>query len=275
MDTNTNTMKPWMLRKIESTFFPVVKAPNESNLGFGLYNGITNRKITDVSKRYCLVKNEEFIKPLLDHFGHEKFEKVIVCGNTFIYEINTGVKVEIEEGDFVSVRIIAVNSYNKSRAYNLMAGAFRSYCSNGMYNGFAFAKHKKIHVGDIPYQEMVKYVLERYPKANFSHWKNMAKVAITEEQAIEFINKFEAYEIKDKENKYSQNQHRNNDIKRIASNYYSYRGINQEKNTVWGLFNRINWSIGKAFYTKNTLEYAKLNHKLEKELMNHFNITVD
>jgi hypothetical protein len=118
---------------------------------------------------------------------------------------------------------------------------------------------------------MVCNVLNKYKNQTYDLWKKMANMNIMESDKEVVVKGFEAYEIEDQ---HSANAHRNEQIKRFGLHIIKgdYRSVPQENSTVWGLYNQMNYTIRYIVRTSNILEYAKLNNRLEKYLVNAFSI---
>ena len=126
------------------------------------------------------------------------------------------------------------------------------------------------HCGSFELSDSINEVLSTYGDlSKYDHWVKMAQVNISPEKQLEFVSSFRPYEV---EEETGLNARRNKDILSIASKYPSITSAPKEKDTVWGLYNRINWSISRAFTTKDQREYIKINNKLESSLLQYFSI---
>lgn len=233
-------------RILESTFFPVHKR----GLVEGGYEIVDEygRRFAKVSDRYTLVSNREIVQPIAEKFGYENVKRVERSGGKFLFEIETGRAIDIDgNGDMVKERLVVMNSYNKTKAYNFALGAFRGYCSNGMFYGMAFFNYKKIHIGEIPVQEMVGNVLNTYTQNDFELWKRMATVPLQTEEMTQALAGFNAFEVKnDKEDAVNGNRLLNINIRQNTFRYLEQNGKSFPRN-VWGLYNALNSSIAHEF----------------------------
>lgn len=244
--------------KVERTFFEVNKVevldPEKGRM-FQLQDQY-GRSIAKVSDRYTLVRNRDIIQPLIDKFGWENVNRVESTGNSFLYEIGTGRSIDIDgNGDLVDEKLVAWNSYNKTKAYNFALGAFRGYCSNGCYFGMAFFNYKKIHIGEIPVKSLVENVLNTYQQNDFGLWKRMAKAPLAEESITQAVNEFNAFEVKE-ENALAGNAELNKDIRRNTLYFLNQNGKVFPRN-VWGLYNAFNSSIAHTFRWKRS-QFSKV-----------------
>lgn len=256
-------------REITRTFFNVTKREDaEGRTALFADNGY---KIANVSEGYKLIKNEEIIMPFVERFGESAFKRVTTINNgkSVLYEIETGLDIEVAPGDVLKQRLLVVNSYDKTKAFKFVLGAFRSYCFNGLYNGLALMNIQRVHYGNYDVMGPINEVLGRFNDlSQYDHWRTMAKTDISQEDQKGFIESFKPYETEDE---YTTGALRNKEIQRIAGNYERYRAP-QERSTVWGLYNKVNWSIARAFRTRDQREYVKVNGKLESALMKHFSL---
>lgn len=241
--------------KVEQTFFDVQKVPSETG-GFNLVNASRNTHIAKVSDRYTLVKNRDIIQPIIDKFGYENVVRLERTGNKFMYVIQTGREIDIDgNGDMVKEQLVAMNSYNKTKAYHFALGAFRSWCSNGMFYGMAFFNYKKIHVGEIPMQAMVDNVLNTYTQNDFGLWKRMASIQLNEVEMQSAIDSFNAFEVKDAD-ALGGNKDLNEKIRR-ETRYFMNQNGRAFPRSAWGLYNVLNSSIAHTFRWKRS-EFGKV-----------------
>lgn len=259
-----------MLPQLERTFFNVTKRANESDLGFGLYNDL-GQKISDVSAGYRLINNRDLVKPLVDRFGEDSVKRIYSYNGrkNYAYEIETGSDIVVADGDVVKQRLLILNSYDKSKSFRFILGAFRSYCFNGLFNGLSFANIQKAHVGVIDVEGAIQTTLNRVGDLSaYSHWSRMAQLEVKEEAAKEFIKNFSAYDAEQG----TENADRNARIRLVSTRYNEFRHAPKERETAWGLYNRMNWSIARVVRTNNVSEYVKINNKLEESLLNNFQL---
>lgn len=239
--------------RLERTFFDVQKVEvmdPEKGKRFQLVNQYGN-KIADVSERYTVVRNRDIIQPLVDKFGIENVKRVEQSGNSFLYEIATGRSIDIDgSGDMVDEKLVAWNSYNKTKAYNFALGAFRAYCSNGCYFGMAFFNYKKIHIGEIPVKSLVDNVLNTYQQNDFKLWKRMAEIKLDDNVMKLMGAGFNAFDVKD-ETVLGGNKELNESIQRNV-NYFLGQNGKAFPRTVWGLYNAFNSAIAQTFKWKRS-----------------------
>lgn len=258
--------------RLEKTFFAVHKRQDAEGK-WGLFTE-PGYKITGVSEGYKLITNKNIVEPFLNKFGINAFQNIVTTGNgkTVTYVIETGKTFEVTPGDELKQRLYVINSYDKTKAFKFVLGAFRSFCANGLYNGVALMNVRRIHYGEYDIDTPIQEVLSAYQDlSQYDHWRKMATINITEDQSTEFIKSFKPYDADDTQY-FTRTALRNRDIQRIAENYTRISYAPKENSTVWGLYNRVNWSIARAFRTRDQREYIRLNGRLENELMKHFSI---
>ena len=227
-----------------AVFFPV-----ENTAGVGdrkqIINGMTGKTISEVSSRYTLVTNKEVIQPFIDHFGIQqlKMVKVFNAGRSYAFKFDTGRQFDLG-GDRINEQLVVQNSYDKTKSFSFMFGAFRFVCSNGLYTAAgSVITYKKIHVGDIPVREMVSEALSGYMNNNFDFWRGLKEkpLDITREQ--ELVGRWMPFEV-EKEN--SGNAQLNNHIRYMAERLISRpEGLDNQRNG-WGLFNQMNQAVNKV-----------------------------
>lgn len=255
---------------IERAFFPVEKV----EIGMGRYaiiNRETGDKLSEVSQRYTLVKNQDVFAPFVKEFGIENVKSFYGYGNRKYYymSINTGRQFNFgtdENPDLIDERIIIQNSYNKTRSFSFMVGAFRFVCSNGLYSGQAILNYKKIHVGEIPVQKMVFETMLRYTDNSFETWKRFKNVPLTVEQELKIV---EGFEMKDlSEEKQADSYNVNIRVRQQARRLIEKNESVDNQRNGWGLMNQINRAVANVLYgNSKTSERITANRKLEDYLV--------
>lgn len=267
---NTIVLNERKQRAIEGACFPVEKVSLEAGT-FGIMNRQTGRIISEVSKRYTLVPNEKIFRPFVDKFGIDSLKIFLTYGGSKYYyaAFNTGRQFNLgtpEAPDLIDERLIVQNSYNKTKAFSFMFGAFRFVCSNGLYSGQAIVAYKKIHVGEIPVDEMVKTVLDSYQSNNFDLWRRFKNTPLSKDQEIALLNTFEPYEVKKEEansfyHDFNSNKQINNRIKdRAVALIEKPESVDNQRNA-WGLYNQINRAIGATVDSRSQVNKVILGNK--------------
>lgn len=239
METTIDYDVDFQIRKVQDTFFNVVKRLNDDKKTYSIYNADTGDLITrKVSERYALIPNKDVIQPLIDYFGAENVSVNVTKKHIYVYTINTGRKFEIAPNDFVTEKIVIGKSYNKGMRFVVMFGAFRDVCANGLFSGEAFINYRKCHVGKIPVAELVDQIISGYQENNFEKWRAFAQISLTLDQELELIDTFAALSGDSAETRLH-----NNVIKGVAKlKVKDVESIDNSRNA-WGLFNALNWAI--------------------------------
>lgn len=257
-------------RAVDWACYPVRKI--EAGEGkYHLINGNTGRIISEVSKRYELVPNEKVFKPFVERFGLENLKRFFQYGNgKYTYaEFNTGRQFNLGTDlmpDIVDERLIVQNSYNKTRAFAFMYGAFRHVCTNGLYSGQAIIAFRKKHVGDIPVDGMIQTVFNSYQDNNFDLWRKLKEVTLSKDQEMELVNGFEPYEVKKQDANsfycdFNSNKQINNRIKqRAVALIEKPESVDNQRNA-WGLYNQINRAIAGVVDGRSQINKVILGNK--------------
>jgi hypothetical protein len=158
-------------------------------------------------------------------------------------------------GDIIKEKLIISNSYDKTRSFSFFFGAFRMVCTNGLFTAMASAiTFKKIHVGEIPVDTLVKSALENYAKNDFSFWKRLHEKPLTLKEEVKLVEGWTPFDFeKPEDGSTSPMELANNRIKRYATSLVSMEeSLNNQRNG-WGLFNRCNQAIKQEFYTTKSI----------------------
>ncbi|MGH2564056.1 MAG: DUF932 domain-containing protein [Ginsengibacter sp.] len=258
-------------RAVDQACYPVRKVEN-GNGKFNLINGQTGGVISEVSQRYELVSNEKVFKPFVEKFGLENVKRFYQYGNgryTFA-EFETGRTFNLGMGtgqeDIIRERLVVQNSYDKTRAFSFMFGAFRMVCTNGLYSGQALIAFRKKHVGEIPIDDMVNNALNSYHANSFELWGRLKNVSLTKEQEISLLNDFQTYEVKKTEANsfyydYNSNKQVNNRIQNIATRLIEKDESIDNQRNAWGLYNQINRAIANVIDNRTQINKVILGNK--------------
>jgi len=264
---------------LDQIMFPVEKV-KLSDKRYSLVNGRTGLPISEVSNRYTVVQNQDIFTPFIEKFGADNMKTSYSygAGKHYVAKFFTGREFDFGvpgQPDIIKEQIIVQNSYDKSKSFSFMFGAFRFVCSNGLYTGTALVNFRKIHVGVIPVQEIVQSVMNSYEKNNFATWESLRKVPLTVEKELDLLDKFEALNVSEEARlaKYSGPMAKNRWIRNTASyKIKQEETINNQRNG-WGLFNQINYAIDRQVQGKSNLgRRIKANQKLENYLLKELNL---
>lgn len=111
----------------------------------------TEQIIGLVSPKYQLLTHETvvegFRKALGGYAYSEKIEMSPNGAKMFIKYTIKDFDIEVTPGDFINLQFIVKNSYDGSNALNIILGAYRVYCTNGMIIGKSFSSFSQKHIG--------------------------------------------------------------------------------------------------------------------------------
>lgn len=260
-------------RIVNRVCFPVSKVKVGENQ-YRIVNDDTGRLLSEVSERYTLVKNGDLFIPFAEKFGYDKlcYMRGYGSGKYYIAKFFTGREFNFgthEKPDIVKEQIVIQNSYNKTKSFSFMFGAFRMVCSNGLYTGEAVINYKKIHVGEIPIKEMVTEVFAQYEKNHFESWQRLAKIPLTLESQIKLLEDFKA--VNEKDEKSLEACRVNRYIRYTAKWYLNKPESVDNQRTAWGLLNQINRGIAQNMASVSKIsQNINANKRAEQYLIKVF-----
>ncbi len=104
-----------------------------------------------VSDKYQIVKHSEVIgsfRKLLKGINYSEKIKMMNNGAHMFAQFKIDdTKIEVQKGDIVSLQFVVKNSYDGTNSLQIMLGAFRLVCSNGMTIGKTLVGYSKRHIG--------------------------------------------------------------------------------------------------------------------------------
>lgn len=111
----------------------------------------TGQVLGILSQNYTLLKHADVIdafRKALESYSFEERIQVAKDGAHLFatYKLNA-IKVEVRPDDLVSLQFVVKNSYDGSSTLQIMLGAYRLVCSNGMIVGKNFFNFSQKHVG--------------------------------------------------------------------------------------------------------------------------------
>lgn len=276
---------------LERTFFGVSKKrmEYEGKEGWYVVEDGNDVPLAEVSDRYELVSNRDLVSPFLKRFGPESFTSCLRVGNRFTYKVETGRQMEIAKGDILKEQIVIQNSYDKTRRFSFMFGAFRMVCSNGLYTGQAVINFRKRHVGQIPVDDIVARTLSSYKTNDFTVWRDFQGQKLDYREQIKLVGSFEPFEVQDEEEKelddkavltrWGQPKNArfyNADIRdkavRILKSATEKDNHIMHPENGWGLYNVINTAIASSIRPKAISNIILANQRAESYLIKTFNL---
>lgn len=265
-------------KRVLDRFCAPVESRQLDNGKVGLFDGVTGRQISEVSKRYELVQNRDVLLPFVNAFGVDRLAQLFShqSGRSFYMSIDTGRDFDIGGGDIIKERFIVQNSYDKTRSFRFSLGAFRKVCSNDLYAFFAGVNYRKIHVGTIPVADLIAQGLNTFQSNNFSIWRNMREIPLAKEAGLEVVDAFEPFEVKEKHAhrwQWTQAEIDNDWIRNLARrNINAEEDLNNQRN-LWGVYNGINAAIWRGVPdNSNISRVVTANKRLEDYLINTFKL---
>ena len=222
---------------------------------------------SQVSERYTLVQNRDLLAPFVARFGVQAFEKAYMTkrgASSFL--IRTGREIDVGDGDVVREQLLVTNSYNKSKSFSFIFGAFRLICSNGLFTGAVTMNFRKIHVGDIPVADMVRHVIEHFEENTFDLWRKMKTVASSVAEQVAFVSTLKIFdETPDPATpwKITPAQKMNSAIRQTARYRLSLPESRDNQRNVWGVFNAVNRGIVRAVSPRDFVRNALAHRRAE------------
>ena len=113
----------------------------------------TNEPLGIVSNQYGLLTHTDVIDSLRHVLSGQKYEEQIQLtkngAHLFASYKLTDIQIEPKLNDFVSMRLIGRNSYDGTKSFTMMLGAFRLVCSNGMVIGKELFSFRQRHISSV------------------------------------------------------------------------------------------------------------------------------
>jgi hypothetical protein len=226
----------------------------------------TGRVISHVSDGYALVQTRDVVAPFVERFGIENVKKVRVQGQRQGYggRVQNFAHVAIETGrtfafkyngqeDVIRERLIIENSYNKTRSFRFMFGAFRSVCANGLYTGQAVAAIRRAHVGRIDVPGLVSDVMASWENQSFDLWRDFQASPMTLEEEKALAASFAPFDPGTDEAPNLTARRTNAAIQRRALAAVGRDESLDNQRNAWGLLNGLNFAIAKELRTPSAL----------------------
>lgn len=189
----------------------------------------TNQVIGFVSDKYGLVKHLEVMNSFKAVIDKEKYEEKIVMSHNgaklFAIFSFPDKKIQGAEGDEVIMRAVVINSYNGSNSLQIMLGAFRLVCSNGMILGDTMFDYSAKHFQNGIDTSMI---MESFSALNEKFVSSQSIVSKMVKQSV--VGDDKLFDKKDKQfyvPKYL--------LKQAEQKFYN----DKEENTVWDYYNSL------------------------------------
>jgi hypothetical protein len=207
-----------------------------------------NQILSCMTNEYKVVKNETILKyalPVIQKAGG-RFKECMTFANgartTMTWHFPKE-KVKVSENDLLTPEIIIKNSYDGSVGVNIMAGAFRLVCSNGMIIGVISSDYKNKHsiynpaLDDI--EGIIKETIESTKNIFTEEFPVLINNNIKENHIVDFLKMFPIQ----------------------TNSIVTQRLIADRPKTFWDLFN-----VGTNVTSHHMNRDAESTHKLEDRL---------
>jgi len=203
-----------------------------------------------MTNEYKLVTNETVLKhasPIIEKSGG-KVKEVIMFANgakTTLKWHFPNEKVNIGNNEDLTPEIIINNSYNGTSGLNILAGAFRLVCTNGMVIGVVSQNYKNKHsvynvaLDDI--ESVIRETIDKTKRILTNEFPIMQDNKISEKHIVRFLKMFPMQ----------------------ANKVVTMALIANKPKTFWDLFN-----VGTSVLSHNMNRNAESTHKIENSLYN-------
>jgi len=226
------------VKEVKNSYdFPIKLAPIQSDSilipkKFAVIREDIKQPIGIVSDQYSLVKHSDAIDCFREALKGNKFEeKVEIIKNgaqLFSTYKLTDTQVEVSKGDIVAMQLILKNSYDGSNSLQIILGAFRLVCTNGMVVGSEFFRYSQKHITsgkpaiDVLKQNVTALVNQFKNSLPAMQAMSKAKLTATPEKL------FDAKTL---------------EFPKYLANEASLNYKESDKNTVWTYYNALTYAI--------------------------------
>ena len=244
---------------LQEAMFPVIEVPAVGVPTIG------NKEIDDTGYKFIIREDTgSILSCMTDNYRLIKNETIMNYANPVIKK-NKGVlrevrlfgngakttmtwqfpkqKVRIGPDDEMSPEIIIRNSYDGTIGVNIMAGAFRLVCTNGMVIGVVLDNYKNKHsVYNIELDKLEESIISTIEKTQYAfedEFPILIETKIKEKHIVSFIKMFPIQ----------------------ANTIITQRLMLDKPKTFWDLFN-----VGTNVLTHNMNRNAESTHKIENSL---------
>jgi len=228
--------------------FPVEFQPIKTEQGlsipskFALVRSDTKDVLSVVTDKYKLLKHEDVIDSFRNALhGIGADEKIVLKTNGAqlfaTYKLNE--EFEVAKNDKLNMQFIVRNSYNYTSSLQIILGAFRLVCSNGMIVGKQFISFSQRHIGEntLIDKKVLGETIDKLTldfKSSLPQISKMIKTSLKTAPKALFNPKtirIPSYLLEEAELKYS-----------------------GEDRSVWGFYNALTWAITHKMSEENALQ---------------------
>ena len=244
---------------LKDTMFPVKEVPaicnqplnNEEVIPSGykfIMREDTNKVLSCMTDEYKLVPNKkifDYANPIIKKNGGVLKEATLFGdgARTTVKWHFPKVKVSVNKGDEMTPEIVIRNSYDGSLGVNILAGAFRLVCSNGMVIGVVAQNYKNKHsVYNVSLNDIESVIDETIDKTKIifkDEFPILVENQIKEKHIVNLIKMFPIQ----------------------ANEIITQRLIADKPRTFWDLFN-----VGTNVLTHNMNRNSEATHTLENNI---------
>lgn len=255
--------------------FPVALKPIYLNENKG-YNQIPNKQAvvrTDtmdtlgiVSSEYGLVKHASVVDSFRE--AGKKYhvsEKISLTNNgaQLFYQMTfPKVQAEVQKGDFIQMMMIVKNSYNSMNSLQVVFGAFRLVCTNGMILGTKFVSFNYKHIGRVGgfNEDNIAETLQL--KDKFENYINVfgeqapMLTAMTKKSVANYSGLFNPKEV---------------NLPQYLLSEASQSFENEKDKSVWGYYNSLTYAISHKLKKNNpnqAIDYGQRAWKAAERIIN-------
>jgi hypothetical protein len=219
----------------------------------------TGHTVARVSDRYALVQNRDIFGPIVAHFGEDKIKRVMVQGRGRYAHmmLETGREFSFSyngQTDVIKERLVIENSYNHTRSFRFMFGAFRMVCSNGLYTGQAVLAIRRIHSGRIDIGGIVQNVLDSWETNSFDLWRDFQRQPMTLQEEIALAERFQPFDGGTDEKPNLLARRSNRWVSQCAVSAVNRPESVDNQRNAWGLLNGLNRGISTVLRTRGALQ---------------------
>lgn len=184
--------------------FPTKVVPVEADsivipYRFAVIRTDTNQPLGIISNRYQLMPHKEVLEKTREALIQDKLkfqERVNVTKNgahCLIEYTFPDAKGEIRTGDFISLQITIINSYDASTSIRFLLGALRLVCSNGLVFGKELAYYSQRHTSGLDVtviQEKFRDVSKYFNKRAVPTMGKMSNLKLSIEKSNQLFEKY-------------------------------------------------------------------------------------
>lgn len=234
----------------------------------------TKEPIGVVSKRYGLIKHKDAVdsmrKALLGIFYEENINMTENGAQMFATFKLSQERVEVRRGDFVAIQFIVKNSYDGESSFQIMLGAFRLVCTNGMVIGRQFFRYSQRHIGSesggvdiIKLQDKIALLTTQFKKT----------LPLLQEMSIKRM-PHDADSLEKLFNPIRPRRRSGGRLRRLLPRYLTEAAMDkytrENDQTVWGYYNSFTYALTHNFSNRNpeaTLLYGKIAWDIARKVV--------